>query len=125
MLRTIHAELRWIVAILAVVVIVKFAIGLIRGSEYGKADRALMSTFVGFTDISLLLGLILLVQLGLNSMARIEHATTMIIAIAIGHSNAAWKKKGSQTKFRNNLIVAIAVLALIFVGVMRLRGSFF
>jgi uncharacterized membrane protein YphA (DoxX/SURF4 family) len=125
MLRTIHAELRWIVAILAVVVIVKFAIGLIRGSEYGKADRALMSAFVGFTDISLLLGLILLVQLGLNSMARIEHATTMIIAIAIGHSNAAWKKKGSKTKFRNNLIVAIAVLALIFVGVMRLRGSFF
>jgi len=124
-LLTIHGEIRWLVALLAIIVIVKFVIGLIQKAEYKKIDRILMSSFVGFMDINLLLGLILLFQFGFNSMLRIEHATTMILAVVVGHSNAAWKKKGSQVKFRNNLIVVVVALALVFVGVIRLRGGFF
>ncbi|MCA9918604.1 MAG: hypothetical protein KC445_11670 [Anaerolineales bacterium] len=125
-LRTIHGEVRWLVAIVAVIVIVKFAIGLIQKSEYKSMDRGLMSGLVGLIDINFLLGLILLISYGFDSRARLEHAGTMFIAVLLAHSNAAWRKSDdSAKKFRNNLILVIVVLALVFAGVMRIRGGFF
>jgi uncharacterized membrane protein YphA (DoxX/SURF4 family) len=48
----------------------------------------------------------------------------MLIAIAIAHSSAAWRKsEDAQKKFRNNLVVVVVSLLLIFLGVVRLRGS--
>ena len=124
-LRTIHGEWRWFVAIVAVIVIVKFALGLIQKSEYKQLDRRLMSVLVILIDINLLMGLILLFSRGFDRVA-VEHATTMLIALVLAHSNAAWRKsEDSAKKFRNNLIVVVVVLALVFVGVMRIRGTFF
>ncbi len=124
--RTIHGEVRWLVAIVAIVVIVKFALGLIQKSKYGPMDRGLMSGLVGLIDLNFLLGLILLFTLGFEGQARLEHAGTMFIAVLLGHSNAAWRKsEDSAKKFRNNLILVIVVLALVFLGVTRLRGGFF
>lgn len=124
--RTIHGEFRWLVAIVAVVVIVKFALGLIKKSEYKSMDRGLMAAFVGLIDINFLLGLILLFSLGFDSRTRLEHAGTMFIAVLLAHSNAAWRKStDSAKKFRNNLILVVVVLALVFVGVMTIRGGFF
>ena len=124
--RTIHGEVRWLVAILAIVVIVKFAVGLIRKSEYGRMDRGLMSGLVGLIDLNFLLGLILLISLGFDSRTRLEHAGTMFIAVLLAHSNAAWRKSEDSTKlFRNNLILVIVVLVLVFAGVTIIRGGFF
>jgi heme A synthase len=124
--RTIHGEIRWLVAIVAIVVIIKFAVGLIRKSEYGPMDRGLMSGLVGLIDINFLLGLILLFTLGFEGQVRLEHAGTMFIAVLLAHSNAAWRKsEDSAKKFRNNLILVVVVLALVFLGVTRLRGGFF
>jgi heme A synthase len=124
--RTIHGEIRWLVAILAIVVIVKFAVGLIRKSEYGRMDRGLMSGLVGLIDLNFLLGLILLISLGFDSRTRLEHAGTMFIAVLLAHSNAAWRKSEDSTKlFRNNLILVIVVLVLVFAGVTIIRGGFF
>lgn len=124
--RTIHGEFRWLVAIVAVVVIVKFALGLIKKSEYKSMDRGLMSAFVGLIDINFLLGLILLFSLGFDSRTRLEHAGTMFVAVLLAHSNAAWRKStDSAKKFRNNLILVVVVLALVFVGVITIRGGFF
>ncbi|MFZ1401371.1 MAG: hypothetical protein WAS33_30985 [Candidatus Promineifilaceae bacterium] len=125
-LRTIHGEIRWLVAIMAVIVIVKFVIGLLQKSEYKSMDRGLMSGLVGLIDVNFLLGLILLFSYGFDSPARLEHAGTMFIAVLLAHSNAAWRKsEDSAKKFRNNLILVIVVLALVFAGVMRIRGGFF
>jgi uncharacterized membrane protein YphA (DoxX/SURF4 family) len=123
--RTIHGEFRWLVAIVAVVVIVKFAWGLIQKSEYKSADRGLMSALVGLIDINFLLGLILLFNRGFDRQA-LEHAGTMFVAVLLAHSNAAWRKStDSAKKFRNNLILVVVVLALVFVGVQAIRGGFF
>jgi heme A synthase len=125
-IRTIHGEVRWLVAIVAIVVIVKFALGLIQKSEYGRMDRGLMSGLVGLIDLNFLLGLILLISLGFDSRTRLEHVGTMFIAVVLAHSNAAWRKSDDSAKlFRNNLILVIVVLALVFVGVLRIRGGFF
>jgi hypothetical protein len=124
--RTIHGEVRWLVAIVAIIVIVKFAIGLVQKSEYKSIDRGLMSGLVGLIDINFLLGLILLFSLGFQGQARLEHVGTMFIAVLLAHSNAAWRKsEDSAKKFRNNLILVVVVLALVFVGVLRIRGGFF
>lgn len=123
--RTIHGEFRWLVAIVAVVVIVKFAWGLIQKAEYKSADRGLMSALVGLIDINFLMGLILLFNRGFDRQA-LEHAGTMFFAVLLAHSNAAWRKStDSAKKFRNNLILVIVVLVLVFVGVQAIRGGFF
>ena len=124
--RTIHGEVRWLVAIVAIIVIVKFAVGVIQKGEYGRIDRGLMSGLVGLIDINFLLGLILLFSLGFNSRTRLEHVGLMFIAVVLAHSNAAWKKSDDSAKlFRNNLILVLVVLVVVFLGVLRIRGGFF
>jgi len=125
-IHTIHGEVRWLVAIAAIIVIIKFALGLIQKKKYERIDRILMSSLVGLIDLNFVLGLILLVSLGFSGRIRLEHAGTMFIAVLLAHSNAAWKKSDDSGKlFRNNLILVIVVLALVFMGVLRIRGGFF
>jgi uncharacterized membrane protein YphA (DoxX/SURF4 family) len=120
----IHGMIRWVVALVAIVAILKFAISWLRQMPYTGMDRGLMSGFVGLLDLNFLLGLIILIFGGGFNGPRIEHAVTMLIAIAIAHSSAAWRQSDDeQKKFRNNLIVVVVSLALIILGVVRLRGG--
>ncbi len=124
--RTFHGEMRWLVTIVAVIAIIKFALGLIRKEKYGRLDRGLMSGLVGLVDFNFLLGLILLFPLGFDNRTRLEHIGTMLIVVLLGHSNAIWKKSGNSGKlFRNNLILVVVMLALVFVAVQTIRGGFF
>lgn len=122
---TIHGLMRWLVAIAGMIAIIKFAYGWLSKADYTPLDKRLMSIFTILLDINVLLGLILLFALpgGLTPI-RLEHATTMILAAVAGHLSALWRKSpNSGTKFRNNLIVVIVALLLIFMGVIRLRGG--
>ncbi|MCA9923823.1 MAG: hypothetical protein KC421_15705, partial [Anaerolineales bacterium] len=90
---TIHGWVRWLVALVALVAIIRSIMGLVQKQSYTGTDRQLLSVFTIVMDINLLLGLILLFGLGGGfPMNRIEHATTMIIAIVVAHSTAAWRK---------------------------------
>ena len=122
---TFHGEIRWLVALAALIAIVKFALGLARRTDYGKVDRALMSAFTGLLDLNVVLGLILLFGLpGGLLRFRVEHATTMLLAVVAAHLSAIWRRSDdSARKFRNNLIVILVALALVIVGVVRLRGG--
>src|SRR5690606_3686445 len=103
-LLTIHGELRWLVALAALVVIVKFLIGWLGKKEYTSLDRTLLMVFTILLDINVLLGLILLFSLGFNG-ARLEHATTMILAAIAGHMTAVWRRTpDSSIKYRNQLL---------------------
>jgi hypothetical protein len=124
-LLTLHGEIRWILALIAVVAIVRFAMGWLRGVEYQRVDRGLVAAYTGFLDLNFLLGLILLFGLGGGFPAhRIEHAVTMFIAVGVAHSAAAWRKSDDAAlKFRNNLIVVVVSLLIVILGVIRLRGG--
>lgn len=121
----IHGLVRWLVALMAVVAIVKFALGWLRKTPFTAADRGIMSAYTGLMDLNLLLGLILLFGLGNGfPMYRIEHATTMIAAIVVAHLSAIWKKSEDDAKkFRNYLIVVVVSIALVFAAVVQLRGG--
>lgn len=121
----LHGEWRWLVMLAGAIAAVKFAIGWARGVEFKGMDRGLMAAFTGLLDVNLVLGLILLFGLegGLVGF-RIEHATTMALAVAVAHLSAIWKRSDdSAEKFRNNLILILASAVLIAIGVIRLRGG--
>ncbi len=122
---TIHGEIRWIVAILAVVLLVKNSIGLIQKRPYTKLDRQLMIGYAVSLGINFILGLILLFSLGGGFPTyRIEHAVTMLLAMFVASRSSKWSKLEEYSIiYRNNLIVVGLSLVLIFVGVMRLRGG--
>ena len=125
-LLTFHGEMRWLVLLAALLVAGRSIFGLIRGLDFGKGDRILMSVLVGLLDLNLLLGLILLAG-GPGGLApyRLEHAVTMILAVLAAHSWAIWRRfPNSALKFRNTLIVVVLVLVLVCLGVYRLRGGF-
>jgi len=122
-----HSILRWIILLVAVIAIVKFAIGWLRGGEFKGMDRGLMSGFSGLMDLQATLGLILLLWNGFAGAGfpiyRIEHGITMIVAASLAHLSARWKKADDQTRFRNNLFLILGVLVLIFAGIASLPGG--
>lgn len=123
----IHSIVRWLIVIVALVAVVKFAIGWLRGGAFKGMDRGLASGFSGLMDLQVTLGIILLVWSGLAGagfpMFRIEHATTMIIAAVLGHLPARWKTAADSVRFRNTLFCILGALLLVYVGVMRLPGG--
>ena len=113
------------VALIAVIAIVKFAVGWMRRAEFKRIDRGLMMAFTGLLDLNLLLGATLLVGLGGGLLPnRIEHAATMLLAIITAHTTAIWRRSDdSIKKFRGNLIAIVVALVFVIVGVIRLRAG--
>lgn len=122
---TLHGEIRWIVALLAIVLLIKNTLGLVQASPYTKLDRQLMIGYAFALLINFVLGLILLFGLGGGLPAyRLEHAVTMLIAIVVAAMASRWAKlEDVKTIYRNNLIVVGVSLLLIVLGVLRLRGG--
>lgn len=122
----VHSIIRWLIIIVAVVAVVKFAIGWLRGGAFTGMDRGLSAAFSGLMDLQALLGIIMLIGFSINEglpMVRIEHSTTMLIAVVLGHLPARWKKAADSVRFRNTLFCIIGALLFVYVGVMRLPGG--
>ena len=114
-----HSGLRWLVLLLAVVVIIKSLIGLFGGGAYKKLDNILAASFVGTMHLQLLIGLILYIFLSpittsafsnvseamSNPAIRywfVEHITVMILAVVAAQVGRSISKKSddSLVKFR-------------------------
>ncbi|HRN69137.1 MAG TPA: hypothetical protein PLD89_13505, partial [Promineifilum sp.] len=114
MLVTIHGELRWLVVLAAVVVIVKFLMGWLGKRQYASLDQKLLLVFTILLDINVLLGLIILFFGGGFSGPRLEHATTMILAVIAAHMTAMWKRSTNDSlKFRNQLLMVVLAVILV------------
>jgi hypothetical protein len=126
-LLTIHSFVRWLIVIVAIVAVVKFALGWRRGDAFQSMDRGIASGFSGLIDLQVTLGLIYLIWNGLAvegfPMFRIEHAVTMIIAAVVAHLPVMWKNADDKIRFRNSLFIVLDVLIIIFIGVVRLPAE--
>lgn len=121
----VHSIVRWLVVIAAVVAIIVCAMTWLGSGKEGQGDRKAVSAFTGLMDLQFLLGLILLFGLGwsINGQMvpyRLEHATTMFLAVVVAHMTAIWKKKVSSVRARNSLFMIILALILIAAGISRL-----
>lgn len=128
----IHSWLRWIVLVLALLVIVKSFLGWQGKKTYGKGDNALSASFVGSLHLQLLIGLVLYFFLspittsafqdfgGAMKAASIrywavEHIFVMILAVIIAQIGRTRSKKAGTDvkKFKNATIFYLIALVLI------------
>jgi hypothetical protein len=124
----LHSILRWIVVLVAVVAVIKLALGWLRGGAFKGMDRGLVAGFSGLMDLQVTLGLIFLLWNGLATEIgfprhRLEHAFVMIIAAVVAHLPARWKAAADSLRFRNSLFAILIALALVIVGVATLPGG--
>ena len=123
----VHSYLRWLILIVAIVAIVKFALGWRRGGTFESMDRGLASGFSGLMDLQATLGLVYLIWDGIAGKGfpgfRIEHAITMIIAAVVAHLHVQWKNADDKLRFRNSMLIILDVLVIIFFGIARLPGG--
>lgn len=123
---TLHSIVRWLILLVAVAAVTKFALGWRRGGEFTGLDRGLSTGFSGLMDLQALLGLIVLVGLSSSGFPsyRIEHAVTMLLAVIVGHLPARWKQAAPSLRFRNSLLCIVGALLLVLAGIARLPGGF-
>lgn len=124
----IHSFVRWAIVIVAVVALIKFAIGWAQKSKFTGGDRGLASAFTGLMDLQLLLGLIMLFWGGLVDgvgfpRVRLEHGFAMVIAVVVAHLAARWRKSGDTVRFRNTFLTILVSLLIVFAGVASLPGG--
>ncbi len=120
---TVHSIVRWLVVVVAVIAVVRYALVMAGKAQSSGMDRGLMSGYTGLLDLNVLLGLILIIGLGFTT-PRIEHAVTNIIGVAVAHffARRARKIEDARLKARTNLLGIVISIAIIIVGVALVGG---
>lgn len=123
----IHSGVRWLIVLIAVVTFARLAIGYFGRQPYDRSARGLMMLFSTSIDIQVLLGLIYLLWSGIDNdywpRDRFEHMAVMLVALVIAHLPMRWRKTPDPLRYRNEMMVVLVVLAVIFVGVVTLPGG--
>lgn len=116
----LHALVRWVIIFVAVIAIIKFAIGWASNAAFKGMDRGLASGFSGLMDLQVLLGLIYFIWNGMTvegfPLFRIEHMITMILAAGLAHVSARLKNLNDKLRFQYSLFVILGTLVLVFIG---------
>jgi hypothetical protein len=124
----VHSLVRWLVVLVAVIAVVRYALVMAGRSQPGGMDRGLMSGYTGLLDLNVLLGLIIIVGLSINTgqmlMVWLEHAATNFIGVVVAHffAQRAKKVEDAKLKARTNLLGVVISLAIIVVGVALIGG---
>jgi uncharacterized membrane protein YphA (DoxX/SURF4 family) len=125
-LLTIHSILRWAIVIIAVLAIIKFAIGWAGNSSFKGMDRGLSAGFSGLMDAQVLLGFVYMLWSGFTDAGfpgyRWLHMIIMIAAAALAHVPSRLKSLTDKLRFQYSLLIIIGTLVLVFVGVMMVAG---
>lgn len=126
---TIHSIVRWLIVLVAVAALIKFAWGWWQKQAYDRTANALASAFAGLMDTQALLGTLFFIwngmalENGFSLRYRWEHLGLMTVAVIISHLPARWKKSADEIRYRNGLIVIIVALVLVVVGISSLPGN--
>ena len=122
-IRFLHSWVRWLVVLVALIDLIYFAIGWLRGRDYDKTARRLMSAFSGIISLQWLLGVVFLVVLGSQTGFGVrhywEHLTVMTIAVFVSNVPNILRRReltGAQ-RYLVNLGSIVAVIILVFIGI--------
>ena len=126
MLGTIHGELRWIFAIVAIIGIVRTIYGLLRKREFSSFDSRWALVYSIFLDLQALYGILLILYLAFVELESMRatmnwigmHPVFMLAAVIVGHLGPRWKDSPDRTRLQVQLAIYLVSLALIIVGVM-------
>lgn len=101
--------------------------GLFGRQKYDRSSRLLTLLFSISVDIQVLIGLIYFIWQGIEydlwPRERFEHMAVMIVAAIVAHLPARWRNAPELVRYRNDLLVVLATIVIIFVGVVLLPGG--
>jgi hypothetical protein len=125
---TIHGHLRWVLALVAILALVKFVLGWFGKGKVSALDKTLGQVLAWSMTLQLILGVINLVNFAMagafNPGRHIEHLTYGFIAVGLSHALPLRKEERDDTaRFRGAAIMTLVALLLIVLSVFRLRGS--
>jgi hypothetical protein len=114
-----HSGFRYLVLLMAVVVIGYAIYGMATGRPYDTRMRALSAIFTGVIDLTVLLGFaniftgVFYPQLG-------GHIVMMVLAAAVAHVvHGVMKRRPEESKtYAPHLVGAVVVLGLVVAGIM-------
>jgi hypothetical protein len=130
-LSEVHALIRWLVLVLAIAIVVDFAIGWISKKKFGRMEELFSLAYLITVDVQLLIGLSLYFFLSPTvrqafsegfdmsdaptRFTVLEHPLTMLLAIAFVHIGRVMVKQAAsdESKFKKGLIWF--GLALVFI----------
>jgi len=129
-LLTTHSWIRWIILLLALIVIIKSFAGWRGNKPYGKGDNGLSAAFIGTLHLQLLIGLILyfffspITQAAfqdfggaMNVAAQrywaVEHIFAMIIGVTIAQIGRTKSKKANIDKQKFKIAFIYYLIAII------------
>lgn len=114
-----HSGIRYLVLLLALVVMVVALHGLLTRRASGKADRITMAVFTGVLDLQVLLGIALIIA-GIFYGALMGHLMMMILAVIGAHVAGGMARKSADDRRAHAIRLAgvALALALILGGVM-------
>lgn len=132
--RNVHSWTRWLVLLLALIVIFKAVSGWIGKKPFEKQDNILGASFVGSMHLQLLLGLLLyfvLSPMGLNAISTsgmgavmknaemrywaVEHFSVMILAVILAQVGRSLAKKASTDLQKHKKSAIFYSVALVLV----------
>ncbi len=124
-----HSGVRFLVLLAGVVALAYLAYAALARKPAGNGGRVVMSAFVGFLDLQVLLGVvlgILLVARGDFYPALVGHVMTMVIAAVVAHASAAYAKRSEGGRAdRIRLLGVVVTLLLIAVGIHAIGRAVF
>ncbi len=127
-LLALHSGWRWVVLLVAVVVIVKMLLGWFGRRSWGRLDDQLSLVFTIVIDIEVLLGILTWFFIKAWEMGRIaafEHPLIMLLAVVVAHvgQRRARRAADDTAKYRTSAIFYGVSFVLILVGVMLVAAA--
>ncbi|MDH3205900.1 MAG: hypothetical protein OEO79_04770 [Gemmatimonadota bacterium] len=120
MLLEAHSGSRYLVLLLAVLVIGYAVFGMATKRPYDKTMRILATSFTGALDLTVLIGLAhLLTSRGFYPQLA-GHIVMMVLAVAVAHmvSVVVRRRPLEQRTYAPHLVSALVVLALVSFGIL-------
>lgn len=109
-----HSGVRYLVLLLAVIVIVMALHGVITRRASGKGDRITMAGFTGALDLQILLGIGLIVA-GIFYGALIGHVMMMLLAAVSAHAAAVLARRSTDDRRAHAIRLGGVLLALLLI----------
>jgi hypothetical protein len=119
--RHLHSLVRWLVVLAALAAIIKLGLGLAQNASYDDLTRRIMLAFSMAIRLQWVIGIVFLIVMGSATGFGFrhywEHAVTMTVAVGLSEMLSRWKNAPANVRYRNSLLVVIAVLVLVLIGV--------
>jgi hypothetical protein len=119
-----HSGLRYLVLLMGLVAVAYFAFGLVTRRPVDRSVRIIGSSYIGFLDLQILLGIILLTQWSFYP-ALWGHLVLMLLAATVAHVLLAINRRRPNPNWA--LPLAGVGLSLLFVigGILAIGRSLF